>query len=96
MKSKDYFNQKSFEDTRLLFRIITRMVDLKANHTNKPAFRKDGWICEGCQKEVETNGHVLSCEAYKLIREGKNMETDKDLVECFREVLEIRMQKMKI
>ena len=62
MKRKDYFHQKSLEDTRLLFRIRTRMVDLKANFKNKPAFRKDGWICEGCQKEVETNAHVMSCE----------------------------------
>ena len=71
MKRKDYFQQKSLEDTRLLFRIRTRMVDLKANLKNKPAFRKDGWICEGCHKETENNGHVMSCEAYKLIREGK-------------------------
>ena len=96
MKSKDYFNQKSFEDTRLLFRIITRMVDLKANFKNKPAFRKYGWICEGCQKEVETNAHVMSCETYTLIREGKDLKKDKDLVDFFREVLKLRMQKLKI
>ena len=56
MKRKEYFQQKSLEDTRLLFRIRTRMVELKANFKNKPAFRKDGWICEGCNKEVESNG----------------------------------------
>ena len=92
----DYFQHKSLEDTRLLFRIRMRMVDLKANFKNKPAFRKDGWICEGCHNETETNGHVMCCEAYKLIREGKDLEKDRDFVEFFREVLKIRMQKMKI
>ena len=34
MKRKEYFHRKSLEDTRLLFRIRTRMVDLKANFKN--------------------------------------------------------------
>ena len=72
------------------------MVDLKANFKNKPAFRKDGWICEGCHKEVETNAHVMSCGTYKLIREGKDLKKDKDLLDFFREVLKLRMQKLKI
>ena len=96
MKRKEYFHQKSLEDTRLLFRIRTRMVDLKANFKNKPAFRKDGWICEGCHNEVETNGHVMSCEAYEHVREGKNLDSDKDLVQFFKEILKIRMKKMMV
>ena len=96
MKRKEYFQQKSLEDTRLLFRIRTRMVELKANFKNKPAFRKDGWICEGCNKEVESNGHVMTCQAYEHVREGKDLGSDMGLVQFFKEVLKIRMQKKKI
>ena len=95
MKRKDYFKQKSLEDTRMLFRIRTRMLDLKANFKNKPAFRKDGWVCDGCKKEVETSGHVMSCQAYELIREGKDLSTDRDLVQFFKEVMKIRMKEKK-
>ena len=96
LNRKEYFMQKSLEDTRLLFRIRTRMVDLKANFKNKPAYRNDGWTCEGCKKEVESNGHVMSCQAYEHVRQGKDLGSDKGLVEFFKEVLKIRMQKMKI
>ena len=65
------------------------MVDLKANFKNKPAFRKDGWICEGCPKEVGTNVHVMSCETYQIISDGKDLEKDKDLVEFVRELLKV-------
>ena len=72
------------------------MVELKANFKNKPAFRKDGWICEGCNKEVESNGHVMTCQAYEHVREGKDLGSDMGLVQFFKEVLKIRMQKKKI
>ena len=94
MKRKEYFKQKSLEDTRMLFRIRTRMIDLKANFKNKPTFRNDGWVCEGCRKEVETSGHVMSCQAYDLVRQGKDLSDDKDLVQFFKEVMKIRMKNM--
>ena len=96
VRRKEYFGEKSLEDTRLLFRIRTRMVDLKANFKNKPAFKKDGWTCEGCWKEVESHGHVISCQAYEHVREGKDLDSDTDLVQFFKEVLKIRMKKMKV
>ena len=95
MKRKDYFKQKSLEDTRMLFRIRTRLIDLKANFKNKPAFSNDGWVGDGCKKEVETSGHVMSCQAYELVRQGKDLSCDKDLVQFFKEVMKIRMKNMK-
>ena len=38
----------------------------------------------------------MSCEAYKDVRQEKDLGSDKGLVEFFKEVLKIRMQKMKI
>ena len=96
MKRKEYFKQKSLEDTRMLFRIRTRMVELKANFKNKPAFRKDGWLCEGCQREVETNCHVMSCQAYEQVRQGLDLDSDKDLVQFFKKVMKIRMEKKTV
>ena len=38
----------------------------------------------------------MSCQAYEHVRQGKDLGSDKGLVEFFKEVLKIRMQKMKI
>ena len=65
----------------MLFRIKTRIIDLKANFKRKPAYRSDGWKCEGCREEVEANSHVLICRAYNELRNGKDLkESEKDLV----------------
>ena len=93
MRRKEYFETKSLENTRLMFRIRTRMIDLKANFKNKPTNKKDGWKCEGCGTEIETNCHVLVCKAYEQVRAGKDLKCDEDLVQFFKQVMKIRMKK---
>ena len=39
---------------------------------------------------IETQSHILYCEAYSALREGKSLSSDKDIVEYFRKVIEIR------
>ena len=81
----------------MLFRIKTRIIDLKANFKRKPAYRSDGWKCEGCREEVEANSHVLICRAYNELRNGKDLkESEKDLVTYFKDVLKLRMMKLKL
>jgi hypothetical protein len=77
----------------MLFLIRTRMVDLKANFKNKPAFRKVGWLCKGFRREVETNCHNMSGQAYEHVRQGLDLCSDTDLVKFFKEVMKIRMEK---
>ena len=43
-------------------------------------------MCDGCQKTVETQTHVIFCPAYTKLREGRDIQSDKDLVNYFREV----------
>ena len=81
----------------MLFRIKTRIIDLKANFKRKPAYRSDGWKCEGCREEVEANIHVLICRAYNELRNVKDLkESEDDLVAYFKEVIKLRMKKMKV
>ena len=93
MRRKEYFEAKSLENTRVMFRIRTRMIDLKASYKNKPTYKKDGWKCEGCGTENETNCHVVVWKAYEQVRAGKDMKCDEYLVEFFKEVMKIRMRK---
>ena len=69
------------------------MIELNANFMNKQKFQKEGWKCEGCGKEVETSDHVMKCKAYEHVRDGKDLTRDEDLVQFFKEVMKMRMQK---
>ena len=62
------------------------------NFKNKEEYRKEGYLCEKCETEVDENTHVLFCPAFRELREGKDVNNDQELAEYLREVLSIRMQ----
>ena len=47
------------------------------------------------KRAIETNSHVLWCPAYQNLREGKSLESDKDLAQYLMNVLKIR-EKFKL
>ena len=51
---------------------------------------KDLWFCDSCERQIDSMSHVTICPAYKSLREGKNIESDKDLVEYMTAVMQIR------
>ena len=60
---------------------------LKNLHKNKP----NGLFCDYCQKtEVESQIHVLSCTAYKKLREGLDLSKHEDMINYYREVMAYR------
>ena len=60
----------------------------------KGRYGRDNLSCEACSSgDVESQSHVLRCTAYDGIREGLDLNKDKDLVTFFREIIKIRMKK---
>ena len=65
------------------------------NLQSDKAFSSSPWACEGC-KDIQGNGYVnteiqvKSCITYKNLKEGKDLDKDKDLVDYFVEVLRQR------
>ena len=55
--------------------------------------KEGGFQCLGCNREVETNSHVLSCIAYSELMVGKDMDKNRDMVDYFREVIKLRKIK---
>ena len=92
---KDYFKIFKVEDVRLKFRWRTKMVDTKQNFKNKKEYSHDLWKCDSCASSIETQSHLLWCPAYKNLRENKNLQSDKDLIDYVKKVLEIR-QDLKL
>ena len=89
-ESQSYFTELSTMEARTKFRIRTHMIDTKFNYKNKKSYRKELWNCDSCKSSIETQSHLLWCPTYKDIRQGKNLNSDKDLVEYFQQVLQFR------
>ena len=72
------------------------------NLKNDPQFKANMWTCLGCDNRSDdssnlgcpnTQAHVLQCRGYSDLRDGKNLESDKDLVEYFAAVIRRRMSE---
>ena len=66
------------------------MFPCKMNYVSEPKFKTDLWKCDSCQSEIDSQSHVMVCEAYKSLREGKNINDNKDLTEYLMKVSLIR------
>ena len=66
------------------------MIEAKMNFKSKPSYIREKFLCDSCESEVDTNSHVLYCESYKELREGKDISCDRDLAIYLRKVMEIR------
>ena len=95
---KDYFEKLNTADARLRFKIASHMAPtIKMNFMSNDKFTLELWTCPGCAVPGDAKGardsqvHVLQCEAYKEMREGKNLDCDEDLVEYYRNVINVRL-----
>ena len=65
------------------------MMPAKLNMKNNPKFANQQWKCDAC-KRIDSQSHILWCPYFSPLREGKNINEDKDLVDYFQNVFEIR------
>ena len=92
---KEYMKMKSIENARTMFRIRSKMVDVKFNYKNDYRYSHELWKCEGCKSAVETQSHIMYCPAFANLREGKNIDSDLDLVQYFNQVMILRLKLQK-
>ena len=90
---KSYLKEMTIPNARMMFRMRGKMVQCKMNFSSKRSNIERAWKCDSCMSgAIDTQSHILYCEAYKPLREGKSLESDRDLVEYFRKVIEIRVK----
>jgi hypothetical protein len=84
--------QNNIEDSRTMFRYRTKMLELKEN--TKGRYGRENLGCAACSTGiVESQPHVLQCAVYEDLREGLDLEKDRDMISYFREVLKRRLKK---
>ena len=88
VKGNSCFFTETLENVRILFRYRVELYEAKMNYKNK--YTSEGYLCDSCESESETNSHILFCPSYALIRQNKDLNSDRDLADYLHRVLEIR------
>ena len=79
---KDYVKQMKTEDARVNFSLKSKMYKAKFNYKNDPEYSADLWWCSSCMSgHIETQSHILYCDAYAELRADKDINNNTDLVE---------------
>ena len=87
---KDYIKSLNLPDARLKFAMQAKMTKtVQMNFKGEPKYIKNGWKCQDCDTP-DTQDHILRCPCYQQLRVGKNLDSDKDLVQYFRKVIQVR------
>ena len=89
-EEKKYLTEMSMHDCRMNFELRSRMFKCKMNFLNDPKYKSEMWRCDSCATCIDSQSHILYCPAYKMLREGKSLTSDQDIVEYFKEVMKIR------
>ena len=89
-EAKEYLRTLNLYDARLKFAIRSKMVQTVAfNYSSDPKHSSQLWHCTHCDR-MDSQTHILSCDSYLYLRNGKDLSSDKDLVTYFREVISLR------
>ena len=87
---KEYFKSLNLPDARLQFALRSKMTkSVQMNFKGEPKYIRNGWKCQDCDIP-DTQDHILRCPCYQQLRVGKILDSDKDLVQYFRKVIQIR------
>ena len=81
----------SLSDARCNFKMRSKMYDVKFNYKSDPKYSSKLWPCDSCQTgEIESQDHVLYCDAYVDLRKDKDISNNSDLIKYMRDVLTVR------
>ena len=92
---KNYFRTLTLTEARVKFAVITQQLrSVRMNQMNNADYARLSWCCVHCalagQLSPDSQAHITWCPSYQYLREGKNLQDDKDLVAYFRSVLQLR------
>ena len=91
-EEKEYITNMTLNDSRTLFRILSKMTSVKMNQVSDKNNAMNLWKCNECGN-IDTQSHILWCPFFASIRDGKSVDNDSDLVEYFQEVFKIREER---
>ena len=89
-ETKEYLKSLNLPDARMKFALRSKTTKtVQMNYKGEKKYIKNGWKCQDCEIP-DTQDHIVRCPCYQQLRVGKDLTSDKDLVEYFRKVIQIR------
>ena len=89
-ETKSYLKEMTLSDARMKFSLRARMTrTIQTNFRGDPSYTRNKWRCVGCG-QLDAQEHLVVCAAYANLRNGKDLKVDADLVQYFREVINVR------
>ena len=90
---KEYAKTLYLHEARLIFKHRTSMTQyVKLNYKGNKKYEAEGWKCDDCLN-LDSEDHLLWCEAYESIRKNLNLEKEKDLSLYLHKILISRGKK---
>ena len=88
---KDYVKKLDVHKARIIFKKRSSMTQyVKMNYMSDVSNIKTCWQCQSCSSSIDSMGHVLRCPSYQELREGKDLDCDRDLAKYLHDVFLIR------
>ena len=90
---RNYMKELTVSEARTMFKHRCHMTQcVKMNFKNDKQFARTLWKCNHCQK-MDSESHLLWCDAYKELRQNKNLSNDKDLCKYLQDILRLRIKE---
>ena len=87
---KEYFKTLNLPDARLKFALRSKRTrTIQMNYKSDIKSKENHWKFVECGKE-DSKEHLLQCEVYSNLREGKDLDDDSQLVDYFRKIINAR------
>ena len=85
-----YIKSLNIPDARLRFALRSKMTrTIKMNFKGVKSYASEKWQCTDCMAP-DTQENVMLCPSYSSYRVGKDLQSDKDLVDYFRQIILLR------
>jgi hypothetical protein len=81
------FYLMNLTDARTNFRRRSNMLNCQMNQRTNPVYAKNLWKCDDVRTSMQS--HLMWCLAYATLREGLDIDCDKDVVQYFQKVFKI-------
>ena len=91
---KSYISDLNLQQARIKFKYRSSMTQhVKMNQKSNKAYENALWKCEDCGLQ-DTNSHLLWCPGYLNLREGKDLEDDRQLCDYLHKIFLLRNDKL--
>ena len=85
---KEYVKNENLYNVRSTWEVRSFMLRVAGNYSHHAKYQATGWLCQACKLQVrEDQDHLTCCQGYEDLRQGRDLQDDKDLVSFYRLVM---------